>query len=145
MEEIPKKCRKSVTIASRLPDYPLPSKKERKKWKPVINLCIYTIASHPPRSDNKGKKHTIMLKIREGSVPKDFPLSIQVLHRGKGYVVAKYSPERLLCWLYERWLADITPNDIYKGRQSLLTGLKIMENHIDVDIDEKIEYSFCFD
>jgi len=133
----PRKKRKSTTVPTQRVG-PIPSAKEIKKWKPLVDACTIAIATNKPLH-LQPIKNKVRLKFWK-SAPKGFPKS-RIVDEIDGMVVCEYNAEILLLWMYERHLAPYTPNEIYTMRQAYLTSLSNSVNNY-VAVPDEREYSY---
>lgn len=130
-----KKPRKNILKATRL-DIKKPSAKEIKKWKPLEDLCISQILQNE-RSDNIARKR--MIRLSSPTPPLEGMHGRRIKTLEDGCIVFEYNAEGVLCWLYERWLSDWTPNMLYRSRQGYMLATERLINDA-MDIEDYVEF-----
>lgn len=128
----PRKIRKSPMKGVQL-DVPEPSKKELKRWKPLLDLCTVAVLTND-RVDNIAKKNKIRISYpNKEAIPKDFPRGFPK-GNSSDTITLEYNAELVLRWLWERKLAPYNANMLYKQRMGILMGLTNLQKELDVEL-----------
>lgn len=131
----PRQTRKSTTVASVIEEWPEPTAKEKKRWKPLLDACTKRMLENEALHLMPIRKK-ILLKL--DIIPEGFPVG---KYRENGY--REYLPEAIIVWMYERKLSPYSPTMIYKQRGAMLTSMASLLNKIDIADDLDFLYNDC--
>lgn len=127
----PRCIRKSTTTGKQL-DIPEPSKKEKKRWEPVVAYAMSCVVQND-RKDNIAPKTKMFVKFAKGTKPpKGWPRSVVKTINDDGSTTYSYNAEQILLWAWERKLAKYNPSMLYARLRRFNSDLR---NLLDLDVD----------
>ncbi len=109
----------------------------RKMWEPVIAQLIDGLLREPPRTDGKGQRAKIRLRLH-----KDFkhvvkwPKCVLVESDNPDYIIREYRNCTLLDHLYDLTISQWNTSMIYKRRQGILLSMSNLERSLDIDVED---------
>jgi len=103
-------------------------------WLPIVQICIDLLVNEPPRTDNRGERAKIRIKLPKAyKVPARLPKCVMLPCEDEAYEIREYRAFTLLDWLNEQGISHFSSHDIYTQRRGVLKSLDWMCKEIGID------------